>query len=233
MSNKRHRESSIKLTDLPQDILNIIMTEVPQLRFASSQFYNKSKGWKLPPGAQYPSLTNKDMIDLIFIKNGFSGKVMIPSPEKYFHERNYQIHNGSDPYDLRRMKQVMCFHCLQKKPYPQNPFLKRVKPLPGNYSTVISCCSKKCNDALNTMIRLTDIKELKNKKIKFLGLEESFENVEFNLASVIPQSDGKKLSYYFQGTLVNYEEISIWASFDQMDIWISTSSLFDEDENFE
>ena len=232
MSNKRTR-NELKLTDLPQDILNNIMRQAPQLRFTCSEFYNKSKGWKLPVGAQYPSLINKNMMCITHTQGSFSGEIMINNHLKYFHERSYQIHNGRDPYDLRHMKEVTCFHCLDKKPFPQKPFLKRVKPLPGNYSSVISCCSKKCNDALNTMISLTDVKLLKNKKIKISSLGETFEHVEFNLASVIPQSDGENLSYYFQGSLVNYEEISVWASFDQIDNYISTWSSFNEIEFLE
>ena len=229
MPNKRSRnDDELKLTDLPQDVLNNIMEQVPQIRFACSEFYNKTKGWKLPAGAQYPLLTNENMMCIIHTQNSFSGEVMIESPEEYFYKRNYQIHNGRDPYDLRRMKEVQCFHCLEKKPFPQKPFLKRVKPLPGNYSSVISCCSKKCNDSLNTMISLTDVRELKNKKIKIPSLGETFEHVEFNLSSVIPQSDGEILSYYFQGSLVNYDEISVWASFDQIDNYISTWSSFNE-----
>jgi hypothetical protein len=233
MSNKRPRYNELKLTDLPQDVLNNIMRQVPQLRFACSEFYDKSKGWKLPAGAQYPSLTNENMMCVIHTQNSFSGKIMIEYPKKYFYERSYQIHNGRDPYDLRHMKDVSCFHCFQKKPFPQKPFLKRVKPLPGNYSSVISCCSKKCSDSLNTMILLTDVKLLKNKKIKIPSLGEFYKDVEFNLASVIPQSDGENLSYYFQGSLVNYEEISVWASFDQIDNYISTWSSIDNIEFFE
>ena len=233
MSNKRPRYNELKLTDLPQDVLNNIMRQVPQLRFACSEFYDKSKGWKLPAGAQYPSLTNENMMCVIHTQNSFSGEIMIEYPKKYFYERSYQIHNGRDPYDLRHMKEVSCFHCLQKKPFPQKPFLKRVKPLPGNYSSVISCCSKKCSDSLNTMILLTDVKLLKNKKIKIPSLGEFYKDVEFNLAAVIPQSDGENLSYYFQGSLVNYEEISGWASFDQIDNYSSTWSSIDNIEFFE
>ncbi len=213
---KHHCCEQITLTDLPTDLLNLIIKEVPQLRFASNKLYDKTKGWKLPPGAEYPSLTNKHMMCMIHTQKSFSGQVMIDYPEKYFHERNYQIHNGRDPYDLRCMREVTCFHCLKNKPLPPIPFYENVKPLPGNYSSVISCCSKKCNDALNTMIQLTDVKLLKNKKIKIPSLGEDYEDVEFYIASFIPQSDGKKLSYYLQGSLVDYEEISVWASIDDL-----------------
>lgn len=154
-------------------------------------------------------------------QNLFSGQVML-SPEKYFYDRRYQIHNGRDPYDIRCMSKVICFHCLEEKPLSSIPFYERVKPRPGNCSSVISCCSKECNEALNTIISLTDVKLLKNKKIKIPSLGENFKDVEFNLESIIPQSDGNILSYYFQGSLVNYQEISVWASFDQIDNYIST-----------
>lgn len=232
--HKRPREEEsntkqIKLTDLPIDVLRLIMLETPQLRFASSKFYNETKQWKIPPGTEYPSLTNKDMMCITHTQNSFSGQVML-SPEKYFYDRRKQIHNGRDPYDIRCMSKVMCFHCLEKKPLSSRPFYKRVKPRPSNYSSVISCCSKECNEALNTMISLTDVKLLKNRKIKIPSLGEFYKDVEFNLASVIPQSDGKILSYYFQGSLVNYQEISVWASFDQIDNYISTWSSFNEIE---
>ena len=221
----------IKLTDLPTDLLEeLIMLQAPQLRFASKIFYNKTKGWKLPPGAEYPSLTNKDMMCITHTQNLFSGQVMLPCPKKYFYDRRYQIHNGRDPYKIRYMSKVICFHCQEEKTLPSRPFYKRVKPLSGNYSSVISCCSKECNEALNTMISLTDVKQLKNKKIKIPSLGENYKDVEFYLASVIPQSDGEKLSYYFQGSLVNYQEISVWASFDQIYNYISTWSSFNEIE---
>jgi hypothetical protein len=217
-SNKcpRHEESKIKLLDLHEDILRLIMFQVPQLRFVCKKLYDETKGWELPPGAEYPSLRNNDMMCITHTQNLFSGKVMLPFPKKYFHDRNYQIHNGKDPYDIRHIIEVMCFNCLEKKPLSSRPFYKRVKPLPGNYSSVISCCSKECYDALNTMIQLTDVKLLKNKKIKIPFLGEFYKDVEFYLASVIPQSDGEKLSYYLQGSLVNYAEIGVWASIDDL-----------------
>ena len=220
--NCEEETKQIKLTDLPTDLLRLFMFKTPQLRFVSSELFKKSKGWKLPAGAQYPSLTNKDMMCITHIQNFFSGQVMLPCPEKYFYDRRYQIHNGKDPYNIKHMEIVMCFHCLENKPFSKKPFLKRVKPLSGNYVTVISCCSKKCNDALNTIIQLTDVKKLKNRKIKIPSLGEFYRDVEFNLASVIPQSDGKILSYYFQGALVNYQKISVWTSFYQINNYIST-----------
>ena len=242
LSKKRPREETnthqeeetkqIKLTNLPIDILKLIMFKTPQLRFASTSLYNETKGWKLPPGTKYPSLINKNMMCITHTQNSFSGQVML-SPEQYFNDRSYQIHNGRDPYDIRRMSKVMCFHCLEEKPLPPRPFYKRVKPLRGNYSSVISCCSKECYDKLNTMISLTAVKQLKNRKIKIQSLGENYKDVEFYLASVIPQSDGEKLSYYFQGSLVNYREISVWATFDQIDNYISTWSSFEEIEFLE
>ena len=233
--NTHHEEETkqIKLTDLSIDVLRLIMLKTPQLRFVSKKLYDETKGWKLPPGAEYPSLKNKDMMCITHTQKSFSGQVMLPFPKKYFHDRSYQIHNGKDPYDIRHMNEGMCFHCLKIKPLPPRQFYKRVKPLPGNYSSVISCCSKECNDALNTMIQLTDIKQLKNKKIKIPSLGDFYKDVEFYLASVIPQSDGEKLSYYFQGSLVNYQEISVWAAFDQIDNYISSWSSFEEIEFLE
>jgi hypothetical protein len=234
-SKKRPCEESkqIELTDLPIDVFELIMFEAPQLRFASPSLYNKTKGWKLPIGAQYPSLINENLMCITHTQGSFSGKIMIEYPEQYFHDRSYPIHNGQDPYDIRRMSKVMCFNCLEKKPLPSRPYYKRVKPCPGNYSSVISCCSKECYDKLNTMISLTAVKQLKNRKIKIPSLGENYKDVEFYLASVIPQSDGEKLSYYFQGSLVNYQEISVWASFDQIDNWISTWSSIDNIEFLE
>ena len=234
--SKKHpceKTKQIKLTDLHIDVFKLIMFKAPQLRFASTSLYNETKGWKLPVGAQYPSLTNKNMMCITHTQGSFSGQVMIEYPEQYFNDRSYQIHNGRDPYDIRRMSKVMCFHCLEEKPLPPRPFYKRVKPLRGNYSSVISCCSKECYDKLNTMISLTAVKQLKNRKIKIQSLGENYKDVEFYLASVIPQSDGEKLSYYFQGSLVNYREISVWATFDQIDNYISTWSSFEEIEFLE
>jgi hypothetical protein len=87
MSNKRPRYNELKLTDLPHDVLNNIMRQVPQLRFICSEFYNKSKGWKLPAGAQYPSLTNENMMCVIHTQNSFSGQVIL-SPEQYFNDND-------------------------------------------------------------------------------------------------------------------------------------------------
>lgn len=222
MTNKRPREEETipqnKLTDLPIELLKkLILPKVPQLRFASKIFFDETKGWNLLPGAEYPSLTNKDNKCVTHIQNSFSGQVMIQHPEEYFNNRtrSYQMHHGKD---LRHMSKITCFHCLETKPLPQNTFLKRVKPIIGNYSSVISCCSEKCNHALNTMIQLTDVPKLKSKKIKIPSLGEFYKDVKFHLASVIPQYDGKILSYYLQGTLVNYDEISVWASIDQIKI---------------
>ena len=167
-------------------------------------------------GAEYPLSTNKDTMSINHTQKSFSEQVISPSLEKYFYDRRRQIHNGEDPYDIRYRKKLRCFNCLEIKTVPSRPFYKIVKPIPGNYSSVISCCSKECNEALNTMISLTDVKLLQNKKMKIPSLEEIFKDVEFNLESIIPQSDGKNLSYYFQGSLVNYQEISVWASFNEI-----------------
>jgi hypothetical protein len=191
-----HQEEETKqiiLTDLPIDVL------------------------KLPTGAEYPLSTNKDIMPINHTQKSFSEQVISPSLEKYFYDRRRQIHNGEDPYDIRHMKKLRCFHCLEMKTLPSRSFYKKVKHIPGNCTSVISCCSEKCNDVLNTMISLTDVEKLKNKKIKIPSLGELYKDVEFYLASVIPQSDGEKLSYYFQGSLVNYQEISVWASFDQIE----------------
>lgn len=220
MTNKRPREEETipqnKLTYLPIELIKeLILPKVPQLRFVSKIFFDATKGWSLLPGAEYPLLTNKYMKCVTHIQNSFSGQVMIPCPEEYFNNRtrSYQMHNGKDP---RHMSKVTCFHCLETK--PQNTFFKKVKAIPGNYYSVISCCSEKCNNTLNKNIHFTDVPKLKNKEIKIPSLGESYEDVKFHLASVIPQSDGKILSYYLQGTRVNSEEICVWASIDKIKI---------------